>query len=985
MSTTGTYNDAPYKIINEGRQITITLDKISESQLKISWTLPTNVNNCALPPEAYNGIVVVLDTTDITQTQTPLDNNTYVADPTADINLHVGDKIGSGLVIGAFYNDKTTKSIIVDGIAPSTAYFVAGFAVDNVFRYHREGVHTYSQLYTGKDVGVDTSGYQILKAGVASTDSTGLVATDIYDFSMMIDSVRYNWTFTGPNIVTFGGLLAEIQTKINTITNPYISTTAPNTNGLYFDLVNQKMYKWNGSANIEQPLIVSTSSPNTPLLNSYWLNSTNKTLSIWNGTTWTAITSQVYSHPYNQLVCGDYWFNGTTVYQWNGTIWSPLSTVVSGVDPSLTVGVPCNTYWFDSAHSKLFSWTALLDCNQSTPTAGTWHQVTAILSNTNPITPSIAAFWFNDRTNVLKVWGGAAWVSPSHSVVIQTTTPLPSLSAINSYWFNPSTDVLKQYNGLVWVDLDVVVWGVDPTIAVAGTLWWNTLTDVLSIWDVITANWVPVSNFVMSAVDPSLPVPLPAHTAWINTTTSALNLWDGVKWVMCSYIDEALTPAVVIGDYFFNTITQTFSLWNGVSWNIVSALINETDPSTLSLGDFWYNPSLNIVQMWNGAGWVSVLHSLSSLAPTAGALWYDPTSGIIHQWMNGQWDTILPAAIVVLEPSSGNIVFTSTTKGSASIIIVPDVLDNSPPAVPNAFIPPVANVDPNLFSRTTPKALAYPFVRGTDKINGAPLYKQQDVGTDGSSDERRDLIERVLMSLGYPTIQVELTKAQLDFCVDTALSTFRKYSASAYERAFFFMDFKPGIQHYYLTDKTAGLNKIVRVSSINRKSSSFMSSSQNSGVWGQIVLQQMYQMGTYDLVSYSMMSDYIELLEILFASRVVFRFNERTRRLDIFQNVGAVERVMMDVTLERTEQDLISDRMISKWMLNYSLAEACAILANIRGKFSSLPGAGGSVSLNASDLKAMSTELMEKCYKEIDDYIVSEPEVFGMESSMIIG
>lgn len=975
MSTIGPYNDAPYKIVNEGRQITISLTKLNDEQIKISWTLPSNPAGCSLPPEAYNGIVIVLDTIAIGVPQTPVNGNHYVADPTADVNLHAGDKLGSGLVVGAFYNDKTTNSLIISGIQPSTAYYVGGFAVDNVFNHHSEGVFTYSQLLKKADTGSDTKGYQIIRLGVQGSDLTGLVAPNTYNMSIMVDDTKYNWTFAGADVTTFTNLVDAIQNKFNTINSPYVGPIAPNTGGLYFNESVPQISQWTGSAYSPYPLVVSSSDPAAPFLNSYWVDA-NNVLHQWNGVNWQAVTVASYTHPYNQLICDDHWFNGTTAYVWDNTVWKSLPTVITAsVDPAAAPTMLCHTYWYDETNNKLFSWDALTNCDQSVPTSGKWTQVNAMLSATDPTnTPIFGTFWFNDVTNVLKIWNGA-WVAAGDPVVIQNIAP--NAPVVNVLWFNAATDELKQWNGTVWVTRSVLVWGHAPNVPVSGDIWWNTTNDVLSVWDVITSNWKVVTTFIMSVTDPALPPVLPTNFAWYNSTTSVLQTWDGTRWNACSFINSPTVPTVGINDYFYNTVTHTFSQWNGTTWGTITALSSPVNPVALLPGTFWYNPTTHGVQLWNGIAWVSTIYSTTPINPAADSLWLDTTTNTLKQWSNNQWNVIEAKADIVLDPTTGNITITSNTIGSRSRIIVPEFLDQPVGATPN--------VDPNLFNVTNPHGLIQPSMKGTDSISGVPLYNQLGVGTDGSSDERRNLVDRMLLSLGHPSVEVELTKEQLEFCVDSALSTFRKYSASAYERAFFFMDLQPGTQNYYLTDKTVGMNRIVRISAINRKSSSFMSNAQNSGVWGQMVLQQMYQMGTYDLVSYSMMSDYIELMEILFATRVMFQFNERSRRLDIFQNCNYLERVLVDASVERTEQDLMTDRLISKWILNWATGEACSILSNIRGKFSTLPGAGGSVSLNAADMKAQSDALFEKCMKEIDDFIVSEIEEFGLNCSIVIG
>ena len=77
--------------------------------------------------------------------------------------------------------------------------------------------------------------------------------------------------------------------------------------------------------------------------------------------------------------------------------------------------------------------------------------------------------------------------------------------------------------------------------------------------------------------------------------------------------------------------------------------------------------------------------------------------------------------------------------------------------------------------------------------------------------------------------------------------------------------------------------------------------------------------------------------------------------------------------------------MTSKWIMNWALAEAYQMLANVRGKYGSVPGAGGSVSLNAGDCQARADALFEMCNQEIFDYTANEAEMIGLESTIVFG
>ena len=686
----------------------------------------------------------------------------------------------------------------------------------------------------------------------------------------------------------------------------------------------------------------------------------------------------------------------------DGIIWNPLLTIASATDTTLASPISCGTYWYNPTTNTLNEWQDLTSCSSNASVNnGIWDPVYALLAAALPNNPAIGTFWFNETTNILSERTIAGWTAPSYPVILSTTIPDITTIAINGYWFNTATDVLQQWDGATWTTLAVIAWPTDITTPSNGDLWWNTTTNQLFVWSVVANNWVQVTRFITSAADPSLPPVIAVNTAWINTTNQVLSIWDGSRWNVGTYFTSLSTPNVLVGTIYYNTTDLQYYSWTGLSWNVLTPTISPYDPTILADGTFWYNNVANTLIRWSTSAnmWIllspGISYSLTPLNPVVGTLWYDTTASQIKKWDGAHWIVTLPRCIVEIISATGNIRFTSTSVGSGSQAIVPYYID-APASYWDALLDTlivtsdiaygfVANMKPNLFTITNPQGFYLQFVRGTDAVSGVPLYKQIGVGSDGTSDERRDIIEKLLTSLGYPTVQVELTKEQLEFCVDTSLSVFRKYSGSAYERSFCFMDFLPGRQAYFMTDKSAGMNKIVRIHSINRMTSAFLGTAQGQGVYGQMVLQHLYQMGSYDLLSYAVISDYVKLLEIMFASRVVFRFNEHTRRLDIFQNIGKRERVFIDCMAERTEQELMRDRLIHKWLLNWATAEAYSILANTRGKFGTLPGAGGSISLNADAMRQQSDSLMEKCMKEIDDFIVSEPEIWGYESTLIWG
>ena len=260
------------------------------------------------------------------------------------------------------------------------------------------------------------------------------------------------------------------------------------------------------------------------------------------------------------------------------------------------------------------------------------------------------------------------------------------------------------------------------------------------------------------------------------------------------------------------------------------------------------------------------------------------------------------------------------------------------------------------------------------------------IGTDGSDAIRNKIANNIRYELGYPIVEVELTQEQVNYAIDHAISILRQRTGVAYKRGFFFMAIKPNQQRYYLTNKIAGMNKIVDVLGVYRMTSAFLSSAHGAGVYGQIVLQHMYNMGAFDLLSYHIMSEYTKLMEILFASRITYNWNEQTREIWLHHKFPKSEpMICIEATQERTEQEIMSDRYLQPWIQRYSGAMCRLMLSESRGKFSALPGATGSLSLNASDLRQAGAALMEQCMNEIDQNVVERPEEYGLGSILTFG
>jgi len=972
--------DAPNQIRLEGLQITLTFTKTGPTTGRVSWNIPSPAFGCNEDNQAYNGIVITYDTVAASLSTTPTNKIVYTADPTASQNLHAGDTIGTALVIGAFYDDKDTTFFDITNLPANTPVYISGYAVDKQLRYHREGTHAYS-LPTGVDSpnkreqlpsyqlvllgAVDNSslfdinlwGISNISTGANAGDSTGLSSTTSYTFNIFLDPKDTTGTvitIDGADAQTFGDLVDAINLELRLMSNYPQSAGLPNAGALYYNTSNDTVYVWDGEEHTAAPTVTLDDDPIVIATGEYWFKNSTSILKQWTGSAWNT-TSYVTSDidPTSALKQSSYWFDGTTLHKWNGVVWCDILMYSTNEDPSTASYPDIGTYWYNTTTKILYQWKE--DCNQ-------WVAVEVIYDSNDPNAITTGSLWFNYETETMYVYTvDNVW---SESLSPLTIGTAPTDPAVDDMWLD-SSDVLRIWNGTTWIITSVTIYHADPTDRDSCQLWWNSNTDELYVWTFASPNgWVNVTNFIQSTNDPAAVPTLDAGTAWFNTDTELYYVWDGIDWIETEVMEYSHAPNLPnTNDVWYNASDEVWKYWNGSAWVTFTPFISDIDRNAIASGTYWFDSDLPGLFYWNGSTWISSTYQTTPYTPVEGYTYYNTLDTLLYTWTDGAWVEGTPDAYVVLN-DQGNMVFITGELGSQAYVRI---------------------TDGTLFTSISIPTFIKLMEPGRDEIPDVQGYAIEGVGSDGSSDERKQLMTYVLQRLGSPSINVELTAEQLDHCIRKALEEFRARSSSAYKRGFFFMNIVPGRQIYELSDKTVGFHKISRVMAAYRIQSSFLGNATGQGAYGQAMLQHLYQMGSFDLVSYHIMSDYIELMNMMFAANLMFTFDEDNRKLYFHQTFGSNERILLDVIVERTEQELMKDRICKVWLEKFATGFAMLMLAEIRGKFSTLPGAGGGVTLNATDMRTAGQELIDQCYTDIDEYIASEIENIGIGADIIIG
>lgn len=348
-------------------------------------------------------------------------------------------------------------------------------------------------------------------------------------------------------------------------------------------------------------------------------------------------------------------------------------------------------------------------------------------------------------------------------------------------------------------------------------------------------------------------------------------------------------------------------------------------------------------------------------SPTLGQVYYNLTTGHVQMWTGTVWINASTKPI-----QTGNADQYPT-------------LTSSPPVVAGDFFYDTTVRKLFIFDGTIWK-------RADTAEQDSPMVEKQGVGTDGSYDERAKLIDVLKIQLGYPSICVELGESAYNVAIDNALDEFRRRADNAYNMQYVIFELKPGQTRYYLNDPRIGSNRVVNIIKIHRINSMGLNSiTGEMSVYAQAFFQQMYTGGGFDILSIHMMACLAEEYQRIFAGDLSFLWNESTRQLQVLRQVNTSEKVLLECSMERTDQDLLADRWAKQWLQHWAHSECVEQLGFIRSKFGNLPGAGGGVTLNGSELMGIASEMQVEALRQLSDFEVGNGGTNFINCAFLMG
>lgn len=974
MTLYSKYADTPNQIKSEGQEITVRFKRNGDGTGTVTWNIPPPSAGCANGVGVYDGIVITVDSKPANYISTSPKNGTYYnSDNSVDTNLHSGDKIDTALVIGAFYHDRTTTSLIITDVKDRVPYYISAYAVDNVGRYHREGVHSYS-LPTGQEEGgtPDTVAEHTIqldpRGGVTAFDITGLDPSRNHGFIVEINRKQYPVTLRGVDVGTYEDLVAAINLYFSRVETPFEAHYPPNTDGLYLDALNKTLKLWDGDSYQTLNAVFTDIDLRTDLLGAYWFNPDDgKLYTIQSGLVAQETFFLQSKNDPSVVTCGSVWFDGTNAYRFNGTTFCQIDYVSSNRNPLLARVLTCENYWFNQANSTLNKWDQKFR---------RWVSKPFTYSNADPTALPNGYYWFNPETQQLRSRAFNSWFVEEFEVSqvsgfddISPTEGMVVFSSLLNRWY--------LYTGGEYTQItnSVIVLDRDPSIVSACDIWWNytNSNSGLFVRDNDNEEWVQVtpSEFFVGGPDPVLPVVFTRDLLWFNPIKNEYKLVTDGSCEAQNVIVMPYSPLEIPnGALWFDG--SRLRMWVSGTWIPVPVIITRFDILNPDDGLYWYDNNETLYRFSATGGWVPVSFSDRDLSPNVGDLWLSTIDSVLRAWDGTSWARRQPLVEVEF------IQYTNDRERSRLRFYTRDAGCK--------YGLEVLRTTESLFTNLTNSVIYDMPIRGNSGKVSGPLYKQLGVGDDGSPDERREIHNHIRSRLGAPSVQVELTKDELDVCIDNALMVLRKYSSYSVKRNMFFLDLAPNQQTYLLTNKCVGFNKITSINAVYRMRGGFFKSSfAGSDLHYYGALQQLYSVATFDMLSFHLVASYMEELETLFATRILYQFYELDRELKIYQTIIKPERILVDAYMEKTEQELFSDKQTAMWIRNWALAEAKLTLSQVRGKFTSLPGPNGSTTLNAQELITQGETEKQELMAALEDMSMQDLNNVGLGAHLIIG
>jgi len=238
---------------------------------------------------------------------------------------------------------------------------------------------------------------------------------------------------------------------------------------------------------------------------------------------------------------------------------------------------------------------------------------------------------------------------------------------------------------------------------------------------------------------------------------------------------------------------------------------------------------------------------------------------------------------------------------------------------------------------------------------------------------RDELIEELEIRLGGGMVDVELDPKHYNLAVTMALRRYRQRSNNALQEAFVMLKVSEGQSLYTLPKEIQEVRAVYR---------SNMGAVGNAGAavdpFGAAFVNNIYMVqnpsgmqggGAGTLALYDFAMQHQKLVGQMFGRDIQFTWNASTKKINFHRNFRGLEELALHVYTTQPEDVLLEDPYARPWLQDYSLAACKLMLGEGRGKWGSMAGPQGGITLNGDALKSEATAEMERLDLELKNSV----------------
>ncbi len=244
--------------------------------------------------------------------------------------------------------------------------------------------------------------------------------------------------------------------------------------------------------------------------------------------------------------------------------------------------------------------------------------------------------------------------------------------------------------------------------------------------------------------------------------------------------------------------------------------------------------------------------------------------------------------------------------------------------------------------------------------------------TTTAPSHRSEMIDEIKLRLGAGMVDVELDPEHYQAAVNIAVRFYRARSTNAQIEAFAFMEVEREVATYTLPEEIQEVRVVYRNSMSGMAGAYFdpfgaaftnnifmiqSAGTQGGGGGG----------GTGFLATYDFAVSLQKLTGRMFGRDVQFTWDGASKRITFHRKFASNEEIGLHVYMSRAEEMLLKDHYARPWIEEMALAQCKMMLGQGRGKWSSLAGPQGGITLNGAELKQEAAAEIEKLMQELKD------------------